>query len=50
MFFPLRQRIYIPQHDERSAEFEAIYINPDTNLWAPAASVINTTPDPPAPH
>ena len=31
-------------------KFEAIYINPDTNLWAPAASVINTTPDPPAPH
>ena len=46
----LRRRIHISQHDEWSAEFEAIYINLDTNLWAPAASVINTTPDPPAPH
>ena len=35
--------------DELSAEFDAFYINPDTYLWAPAASVFHTTPDPPAP-
>ena len=35
--------------DELSAEFDAFYINPDTYLWAPAASVLDTTPDHPAP-
>ena len=40
---------YTSKHDELSAEFEAFYINPDTDLWAPAASVFHTTPDPPAP-
>ena len=40
---------YISKHDELSADFEAFYINLDTDLWAPAASVFHTTPDPPAP-
>ena len=40
---------YISKHDELSAEFDAFYINPDTYLWAPAASVLDTTPDHPAP-
>ena len=46
---PFLDQKYISKHDELSAEFDAFYINPDTYLWAPAASVFHTTPDPPAP-
>ena len=39
---------YISKHDELSEEFEVFYLNPDTNVWAPAACIFNATPDPPA--